>query len=136
MVGVPIEDSVDSDLVEVTAPQPLAGYHGTTKLSDGIMSLEDAFKWNDRMIEELADDDDEAINTILQHWSSSTWSSACSGVDAPHAALVDIHASLRKHCARTHQDVRLQDPPTCCYSVEWDSACQAELLKTHNGCVF
>ena len=133
LVGIQYhEDSADSNVVEGTEPQlpqPCAGSHGIT-------SLEDAFKWNDRMVDELLGDDDDALHTLLQRWSSSTWSSACSGVDAPHAALVDIHASLRKHCARTRQDVRLQDPPKCLYSIEWDSACQGELLKTHDGCVF
>ena len=101
-----------------------------------VHSLHDAFRWSDIAVRTLkdfdaADCDDElqgGFQRLLSSFCNDTYSTACSGIDAPAAALTDLYCAINTHADIKPRDLQL---PRCLHAIEWDSACQDELALLH-----
>ena len=98
-----------------------------------VHNLSDAFKWNHHVISKIKRSDDgedcdsPGWNMFLNHCSDSTYSTSCSGVDAPAAAISDLHWATIS-AAATHSRIVM---PRCLFAIEWDKSCQDELAVLH-----
>ena len=105
-------------------------------------SMLDAFNWHHQIIGDIARSDDPdgqdggshghphsaELEALVSRWNDSTWSSACSGIDAPAAAMADIQSALKRVVGA--RELRL---PRCVHSIEWDTECLEELGLLHRA---
>ena len=110
----------------------------TTVPSDGASDLAFAFDWNSHVVRIINDADSDGDgdgestlwNNLIDNWGGSTFSTSCSGIDAPFAAIADLHAAV---VAKSPKLAHVQ-MPRCLFSIEWDKACQEELGLLHKAC--
>ena len=65
------------------------------------------------------------LEGVVEAWGG-TYSTACSGIDSPCAAIHDLQCALETATPDKHVQM-----PQCISCVEWDSNCQDELLLLH-----
>ena len=121
----PSDDS-ESQVVPLDLPPP--------DQADADTSLKTAFEWNRHCFDVLSEldiaegrDEHDSLSRFVTAFSGSTWSSACSGIDSPCAALTDLRAG-----ALQYLDVDTNvDLPRCLHAIEWDKQCLKELTLIH-----
>ena len=138
----PPEDSLESQLVALELPPqqpelppplededdppPLVDqdFHDPTQAQH--TTLKTAFEWNRNCFDVLSEldiaegrDESDSLSRFVTAFSGSTWSSACSGIDSPCAALTDLRAGALQHLGVDSNVVM----PRCLHAIEWDKQC-------------